>query len=99
MTTAPASMEARMSRSDRTLICGRLSHAEGTSRGHSGGSGLAGLELRADLLVEAVDLALQVLEVLEALVDAGEPDVGDLIKLAELGHRELADAGARDLGQ
>src|SRR4051794_28966821 len=97
MTTAPAWSEARMSRSDRTLIRRRLSHADGSSRGHPGaGSGLARVELRADLLVEAVDLALEVLEVLEALIDAREPDVGDLVELAELGHRELPDARARD---
>ena len=59
----PASRAARMSRSDRTLI----------AAGRAVGS------RRAALVEERVDLALEVLEVLEALVDAGEPDVGDLV--------------------
>ena len=39
----------------------------------------AGPRGRAPLGVQAVDLALELLEVLEALVDAGEADVGDLV--------------------
>lgn len=49
--------------------------------------------LGALLLPERVDLALEVLEVLEALVYARKPDVGDLVQHLELGHRELADLG------
>jgi hypothetical protein len=42
---------------------------------------------------EVVDLALEVLEVVEALVDAREADVGDLVELAELvlGERPTSD--------
>ena len=40
--------------------------------------------LGALLRPERVDLALEVLEVLEALVHAGEPDVGDLVQLLSL---------------
>ena len=47
------------------------------------------------LLVQGVDLALERLEVLEALVDAGEPDVGDLVDRAELLHRHGADPRRR----
>ncbi len=64
---------------------------------------VAGLDRRPDVpvrqdahrsprrLVERVDLALEVLEVLEALVDAGEPDVGDLVDAAERLHRHRPD--------
>ena len=52
----------------------------------------------AALGVQGVDLALERLEVLEALVDAGEPDVGDLVDAAELLHRERADPRRRHLG-
>src|SRR5690349_2081408 len=56
------------------------------------------LGLGALLLPECVDLALEVLDALEALVHAGEADVGDLIQRVELLHRELADARRRHLG-
>ena len=46
------------------------------------------LRRRGLLFPERVDLALEVLDALEALVDAGEPDVGDLVERVELVHRE-----------
>src|SRR4051812_49910498 len=52
----------------------------------------------AALREQRVDLALERLEVLEALVDAGEPDVRDLVDAAQLLHRERADARRRDFG-
>src|SRR4029079_6229300 len=55
--------------------------------------------LVAALGVQAVALALERLEVVEALVDAREPDVGDLVELAQLGHREETDARRIDLGR
>src|SRR6476659_7408632 len=53
----------------------------------------------APLGVERIDLALQVLQVIEALVDAGEPDVGDLVELAELVLGERPDPGRVHLGR
>src|ERR1035437_4734921 len=41
--------------------------------------------------VEVVHLALERLDILEARVDAGEADVGDLIQRPQLVHRHLAD--------
>src|SRR5262249_54376772 len=68
-------------------------------RGPKGRSCAPGARRRVAALVEQdVDLALERLEVLEALVDAREPDVRDLVELAELRHRELADARRRHLG-
>src|SRR6185503_19561624 len=79
-----------MSRSERTLM--RVGRSPAVLAEAAAGVGVA-------LGVERVDLALQRLEVVEALVDAGEPDVGDLVELAELLHRERADARRRDLGR
>ena len=42
-----------------------------------------------------VHLALEVLEVLEALVDRGEPDVGDVVERPQLVHRQRPDARRR----
>src|SRR5450759_791569 len=39
--------------------------------------------------IQIVHLALERFEILEALVDAGEADVGDLVERSELVHREL----------
>ncbi len=55
--------------------------------------------LRRSLGEQLVNLALEVLEVLEALVDRCEADVGDVVQGAQLLHRERTDAGARDLRQ
>ena len=44
--------------------------------------------------VHVVHLALQLLEVVEALVDAREADVGDLVERAQPVHRHLTDDGA-----
>src|SRR4051794_10499536 len=52
----------------------------------------------AALREQAVDFALERLEVLEALVDAGEPDVRDLVDATELLHGQRSDAGRRHLG-
>src|SRR4029079_11670520 len=60
----------------------------------------------AALSEQGVHFALESLEILEALVDAGEPDVGDLVDAAELLHGErpdprrghLGDAGGAELG-
>ena len=54
---------------------------------------------RAVLREQRVHLALEVLEVLEALVDGREPDVGDVVERAELVHRQRADPGAGHLGR
>ena len=59
-------------------------------RGRRGRSRRRALPGVAALVVEGVDLALERLEVLEALVDAGEADVGDLVDRAELLHRQRA---------
>ena len=77
-----------MSRSDRTLTNAR---PRGRLRAHVDGDGVAALG------EQGVDLALERLEILEALVDAGEPDVGDLVDAAELLHRERPDARRRHL--
>ena len=66
MPIVPASIAARMSRSERTLI-ERILGARNTVLG-------------TPLGVQGVHLALEVLEVLEALVHAGEPNVGDLVE-------------------
>src|SRR5262245_18376118 len=49
-------------------------------------------------LEQGVDLALEVLDALKALVHACEADVGDLVELVELGHRELAHLRGLHLG-
>src|SRR5439155_25841180 len=74
-------------------IAARMSRSERTLIAPN----LGGRGLRRSL-VERVDLALERLEVLEALVDAGKPDVGDVVEAPELRHRELADLLRRDLG-
>src|SRR4051812_49108242 len=65
----------------------------------------AGAATRSDLLVpfdllalghQRVDLALELLDVLEALVNAGKSDVSDLVELAQLVHRHLADRPRRN---
>src|SRR5690606_30517569 len=43
------------------------------------------------------DHAAECFDVLEALVDGCEADVGDLVELEELGHDEFADTGRGDL--
>src|SRR3954468_6103004 len=48
--------------------------------------------------VQRVVLALEVLEVHEALVDAGEPDVGDVVEAAKRLHRQGPDSRRRHLG-
>jgi len=48
---------------------------------------------------QRVDLLAQLLKALEALVDAGEADVRDLVDLAQLVHGRLADDPRRDLGR
>ena len=76
-----------MSRSDRTLTRGPLRAGAQVDRARV-----------AALGEQRVDLALELLEVLEALVDAGESDVGDLVDAAQLLHGHRADARRRDLG-
>src|SRR6188472_1318231 len=68
------------------------------SRPNALGAGVADVDRdRAALGVEGIDLALERLEILETLIDAGEPDVGDLVDAAELLHGERADARRWDL--
>src|SRR6266508_633536 len=77
-------MAVRMSRSDSTLK--RFAPA-----------------LLADALIprfeQRVDLALEVLEVLEALIDAGKSDVGDLVDVPQLVHGQSPDSRGRDLAR
>src|SRR5919106_1788754 len=56
------------------------------------------LYLALDLLAlgeQRIDLLAQLLEAFEALVDAGESNVCDLVELAQLVHRHLADICGR----
>src|SRR3954447_1212587 len=109
MRTRPACMAARISRSDNTAIGadyrGRPTSAEARSAlrvalpacaAARGTRGAFVLKLLA-LGEQRVDLALELLDVLEALVHAGKPDVGDLIELAELVHGHLTDRSRRHL--
>src|SRR3954447_16249091 len=80
-----------MSRSARTLIRRSATVLPGATP-HIEDRGVA-------LRKQRVDLALEVLEVVEALVDAREPDVCDVVELAQLLHREGADQRRRDLGR
>src|SRR6187397_1752822 len=67
------------------------------SRTNALGAGVADVDRdRATLGVEGIDFALEGLEVLEALIDAGEPDVCDLVDAAELLHRQRTDPRRRD---
>src|SRR6187200_2238566 len=76
-----------------------LTELVAASRPNALGAGVADIDRDgAALGVEGIDLALERLEVLEALIDAGEPDVGDLVDAAELLHGQRADARRRDLG-
>src|SRR5919204_4100526 len=83
MPTSPDSMAARMSRSDRTLIRWQVTRRRGS---------LLAAPAVATLVEQRIDFALEVLEILEALINACEPDVGDLVDLAQLGHRQSADS-------
>ena len=107
MRTRPASTAARMSRSDRTLTGGESATAVAAAGrppidasacgagATSSSDDLAGTS--AALGEQGVDLALQLLQVVEGLVDAGEPDVGDLVERTQTLHGQLADGRRRDL--
>src|ERR1035437_7765545 len=56
-----------------------------------------GLRFDLALRVERVHLALEGGEILEALVDAREADIGDVVQHAKLVHRQLADPCRLDL--
>src|SRR5262245_55782806 len=90
-----------MSRSERTLM--RLGRSAAVLAG-SADLPATRPEIERDRVVatlgeQAVDLALQVLEVVEALVHAREADVGDLVQLAELLHRQRTDPRRRHLAR
>src|SRR5207244_12001980 len=53
---------------------------------------------RLALLQQQAELALEVRDLLEILVDAGEPHVGHLVELLELGQDLEPDVLARDVG-
>src|SRR4051794_23136673 len=78
-----------MSRSERTLIRRSATVLAGATPTLEG--------RRVALGEQRVDLALQGFEIVEALVDAREPDVGDVVELAQLRHRQGADVRRRDL--
>src|SRR5690349_7517029 len=73
--------------------------ARGSARRHTGGAlvvrlGAGGLALGA----QQGDRGLEVLERLERLVDAGEPQVGDLVELAQRSEDRQAHLVGLDLG-
>src|SRR3954470_15470953 len=74
--TLPFSISVLMSRSERTLTAAMLLRPVGHTR---------------SLGKERVDLALEVLEIFEALVHRREPDVGDVVDRPKLLHGEGAD--------
>src|SRR3990172_2640670 len=86
MRTRPDSISARMSRSARTLKAWSGLHPSRV------------VTVVVARRVERVDLALEVLEILEALVHGRETDVGDLIERAKLLHGQLPHPRAGDLG-
>src|SRR5450759_4034590 len=55
------------------------------------------MRLRAARAEDLFDLPLHLLEVHELPVDRGEPDVGDLVEVAQPVHHHLADLAARNL--
>ena len=77
--------------------CGRLGDCwpAAAGRGLLAGGLLAG---RVALGAQQGDGGLEVLEVVEGLVDGGEPEVGDLVELPERLEHSQADLVRLDLG-
>src|SRR6187397_2029966 len=112
MRTRPPCMAARMSRSERTdMRADYQRRRQRTGSGPDLALGVALTRRRATAWAVAhnlaldfhalgqqrVDLLAQLLQAFIALVDAGESDVSDLVKLSQLVHGHRTDVRGRNL--